>query len=299
MRIQKNDTAEIKRHFDELAAEIRKVSSAEDLYYYPSTGNLGDALIRVGTERFFSDFGIRKKNIIIEDELLFELDEEYKKVSLIAPEKMKHSTLLYGGGGGWCSLWTGAQENAAKLSSIFAHTIVLPSTYENQVSIENATLYARDKFESMQNSNKSSFCHDMAFYLLFSSPYSINKTQRARTAFCFRKDKESNIKEQWKIPLSNVDLSWKGNFLDSPLPMLEYVAGHKCVHTDRLHVAVSCCLTGTPFYLYPGAYFKNEAIFKTSMEPYFDFGRWREALPFSTRIANSIERKARSIFSFN
>lgn len=290
------DILEIRSKFESLARKIEDLSEGHKVYYYPSTGNLGDALIRIGTEQFFSDFGIKTGKLIYENERLIELDDNYRTTGEIKESTARNSLLLFGGGGGWCNLWTGARENTGKLSQIFRKVLVLPSTYETPISLENVTLYARDSYESMQSVKDALFCHDMAFYLLFSMPYAVHKNRSSKTAFCFRKDKESKIKEHWKIPLSNIDLSWKGNYLDSPLPMLEYVAEHKAVHTDRLHVAVACCLTGTKFYLYPGAYFKNKAIFKTTMDPYFDLGTWREDFPLSVKISNSLERKAKALF---
>ena len=287
--------SEILKIFEDLASKILEKSRNSEVFYCLNPGNLGDSLIREGTEHFFSEFGIQKKNILYENETIYLLDEKNNKDKKIDPSSLKISTLVYAGGGGWCNVWTGGRKNVEQLSQFFSHTIILPSTYENPVELENATIYARDLYESMQNAKDALFCHDMAFYLLFSMPYAIHKTRSLNTAFCFRKDKESNIKEHWKIPLSNVDLSWKGNYLDSPLPMLEYVAEHKAVHTDRLHVAVACCLTGTKFYLYPGAYFKNKAIFKTTMDPYFDLGTWRDDLPLSVKISNSLERKVKAL----
>lgn len=293
--MKKRDINEIRECFEKLSEEIKKVVGARKAYYRPNPGNLGDALIRQGTEAFLKDHEINAERLPLDaEELLFEKTdlqaEEYPEFS-----ELKEAVLIYGGGGGWCKTWTGGKDAVMHASKHFHHTLVLPSTFETPTSISNCTLYARDRFESIKNAQDAKFCHDMAFYLLFSPIFRASKNRTHGTAFCFRKDKESNIKEHWKLPLSNVDLSWKGDYLDSASPMLEYVATHQLVHTDRLHVAVSCCLTNTPFCLYPGAYFKNRAIFETTMAPYFEIGTWRERLPLKIRIANKIERKIKRL----
>lgn len=290
------DYSQIKISFDRLAEKLKEVASTGKIYYYPNPGNLGDALIRAGTEQFFSDFGIATTTIGHDEQRTLVRDDDLKNVPRTKVTGFRDSTLIYGGGGGWCRFWSSGKNTVEELSPHFRRIIVLPSTYETPVRLDHAQLYARDKFESMQNAQDALFCHDMAFYLLFSNPYNVSKRKVARTAYCFRKDEESQTQEKWRLPLSNVDISWHGTHLDSPLPILEHVAEHEFVHTDRLHVAIACCLTGTRFFLYPGAYFKNRAIFLSSMDPYFELGKWREHLPLTTRISNSVQRKTKKIF---
>ena len=42
------------------------------------------------------------------------------------------------------------------------------------------------------------------------------------------------------------------------------------IHTDRLHVAILACLLHKRVHFYKGGYFKNEAVFRSSMRDYFD-----------------------------
>lgn len=39
---------------------------------------------------------------------------------------------------------------------------------------------------------------------------------------------------------------------------------------DRLHVAILACLLHKRVHFYKGGYFKNEAVFRSSMRDYFD-----------------------------
>ena len=39
---------------------------------------------------------------------------------------------------------------------------------------------------------------------------------------------------------------------------------------DRLHVAILACLLHKRVHFYNGGYFKNEAVFRSSMRDYFD-----------------------------
>lgn len=276
---------EMKSDFSKLAETICQLSNGHQLYYLPNPGNLGDAIIRVGTEQFLRDFGINASLITRDDHGKVTFGEHGRTLST---GDLRNGILLFGGGGGWCSIWQGGQEIVSQLAPKFHHTIVLPSTYEITPNIPNTTFFSRDKYESMLNAPFSSFCHDLGFYV---RPDTINSTPIARTGFCFRKDQESGFERKWHIPLSNHDISWTGDYLSNPKPMFEYLANFKVIHTDRLHVAIACCLIGVKVFLYPGAYFKNRAIFMSSIAPYFDGVKWRRRLPIRLLLLSKLQRK--------
>jgi len=279
----------MKQEFDYLANKIKELAKGRQIYYHPNPGNLGDALINIGVEKFLYDYDIHARLILPEDNV----NSLTQKKDLISESNIdnintKDSILLWGGGGGWCNNWMGGFENVARLSKKFRHTIVLPSTYAIPVKIPNVTFFARDQYQSQEFVSESLFCHDMAFYI---GRFERTIPVTAEKGFCFRRDKESGFEKRWRIPLANVDVSWMGNYLSPVEPMIEHLQKYKEIHTDRLHVAIACCLLGTPVYLYPGSYFKNRAVYLTSMQGRFPGAKWRTKIPFPDFIRNSFERR--------
>ena len=104
---------------------------------------------------------------------------------------------------------------------------------------------------------KHFFCHDMAFYL-FDKITSEN----------FRTDRESFGKQNY-IAL-NMDISLWGNEITPIAPFIKKIDEFDIIHTDRLHVAILACLLHKRVHFYKGGYFKNEAVFRSSMRDYFD-----------------------------
>lgn len=273
---------EMKLEFSKLADTICKLSNGHQIYYLPNPGNLGDAIIKMGTEQFFRDFGINALIITYNGQVTLNTHG-----CALSAEDLRNGILLYGGGGGWCSLWKGGQEIVSQLAPKFHHTMILPSTYEITPNIPNTTFFSRDKYQSTLNVPVTSFCHDLGFYY---RPDIVTSGPRARTGFCFRKDIESGFEKKWRIPLSNHDISWTGNYLSNPKPMFEYLANFKVIHTDRLHVAIACCLIDVKVFLYSGSYFKNRAIFMSSIAPYFKGVKWRKRLPLHCIVLNKLQR---------
>ena len=277
--------SEMQAEYARLASSIKAAADDRPIYYFANPGNLGDALIRAGTERFFRDFGINARRIAYGDGGEVMVQEDGR---ILRAGELRAAVLLYGGGGAWCNIWGGGLENVSALAPQFHHTVVLPSTYEMTPSIPAVTFFARDRFESLQNLPSARFCHDMGLY--YRPAVSVGAAA-AGIGFCFRKDAESGFSKRWRIPLSNHDISWTGDHLSDVTSMFDYLAGHKTVHTDRLHVAVACSLLNVRVHLYPGAYFKNRAVFLSSLEPHFECVRWRTSLPLHIAARNSLQRR--------
>ncbi|HKK14531.1 MAG TPA: polysaccharide pyruvyl transferase family protein [Gammaproteobacteria bacterium] len=276
---------QMQQEYARLAATIRDLADGRPMYYVANPGNLGDAIIKAGTEQFFRDFGIDARLVGYGDDGRIVLGDGGR---ILGEHELRDAVLLYGGGGGWCKLWGGGRRIVSELAPIFHHTVVLPSSYEITPDIPGVTFFARDRFESLQNLPSAQFCHDMGFYY---RPARAGGAAPGGTGFCFRRDKESGFEKRWRIPLSNHDISWSGDYLSDVTPMFEYLSNFKTVHTDRLHVAIACSLLGVRVHLYPGAYFKNRAVFLTSIAPHFACARWRTSLPLSVAIRNSLQRR--------
>lgn len=251
--------------FMKLAETIQQhAAQGEKVYLLCNPGNWGDALIRFGTEQFLKHYGIAYEKLYITTRLQDRL--KWLKAGF------SNSLLLCIGGGAWCSHYahlSKAVENIQRKYR-FRHIIVLPSTYESSYQIDNVTFFRRDQFQSAESMPNSTFCHDLAFFI--GSLQSPKPTKQI--AYCFRRDVETSGQHQ--ILQNNHDLSDQGTEDMGVFEFFQYLAEYETIHTDRLHVAVGSSLLGRQVYLYPGKYFKNNAIFRSSIEPYFPNTRWRD-----------------------
>jgi hypothetical protein len=107
------------------------------------------------------------------------------------------------------------------------------------------------------------FCHDMSFYL-----GSFQAEPGQGEGWFFRTDAESA--RDGRLPPGNQDISTRGDHRSDIYPFLAEIARSAVIHTDRLHVAIAACLLGREVHLYPGAYFKNRAVFHSSIQGYYD-----------------------------
>ena len=135
----------------------------------------------------------------------------------------------------------------------------MPSTYEGSYDIPGVTLYCRDRFQSLSNNPGAKFCHDMALFI-----NDIKPTNGNGSGFFFRTDKESSGKID--IPYSNIDLSLKGTNKTVVSGFFEHLSPYEMIETDRSHVAIAACLLGKKVKLYSGGYFKNEAVYHSSLK---------------------------------
>lgn len=120
-------------------------------------------------------------------------------------------------------------------------------------------------FESKQKMPNATFCHDMAFYI---GKEFLQKGKGSGKGYFFRCDAESA--NRIKIPPGNVDIALQGNHLSDVSQYFEILNRFAIIYTDRLHVAIAACLLEKEVHLYPGAYFKNRAVYLSSIKDYFD-----------------------------
>jgi exopolysaccharide biosynthesis predicted pyruvyltransferase EpsI len=95
------------------------------------------------------------------------------------------------------------------------------------------------------------------------------------TLHCFREDAE---KSGVKLPDDNIDLSGllkhkkvinRANAFWVCNQFLRFIDSFPKVKTNRLHVAIAAALLNKRVYLYKNSYYKNEAVYKYSMENRF------------------------------
>lgn len=234
-----------------LAERMHRICGRSRIYFYANEGNWGDALIRAGTLAFLRHNG-------------FDFVELTSCRRRDWPSAwFRSNVLIYGGGGGWCSLWNRAHAMLQRRAKHFDQIIVLPSTFERAYQLEHAAFFCRDRFESQEAMPEAVFCHDMAFFL--------GRQHRAAgegTGSFFRTDPESSGRIE--IPDGNCDLSCEGDHRTEIGPFFDRIAAFRVIRTDRLHVAIAACLLGRELHFYPGSYFKNRAVFLSSMEGRFE-----------------------------
>ncbi|HZF71582.1 polysaccharide pyruvyl transferase family protein [Sulfuricurvum sp.] len=231
---------------------IKEKGKDGPVYYIANPGNYGDSLIRYATLKFFRDIGLNFTEI---------KSFKTKKREWWPTLFQRNSTLIFGGGGAWCTLWN-HEKLVKKVSKRFKHVIVLPSTYEITPSISNATFFCRDQYESQDRLPDALFCHDMAFYL-----GTISAQEGNGTGYFFRTDKESANKVE--IPISNHDISATGNHYTPIYSFFDEISRFSIIMTDRLHVAIASSLMGKEVHLHAGSYFKNKAVYLSTLKKYF------------------------------
>ncbi|HNW26533.1 MAG TPA: polysaccharide pyruvyl transferase family protein [Candidatus Gastranaerophilaceae bacterium] len=246
----------MKSDFLELEKIIKEKSESKPIYYIPNPGNWGDAIIRYATLKFFKDTNIKY--------------EEIKNISLkiIIKAFFKGATFIYGGGGAWCNCWNHSQHVVNKILDLKKickkiNVIILPSTFENTYDLPEVTVFVRDKFESKENMPQGIFCHDMSFYI-----DKMNVLPGDEIGYLFRTDKESS--GSIIAPKENIDISSMGNELSDVNHLYKFLSKYSVIHTDRMHIAIAGCHLQREVHLYQGGYFKNKAIYQSSLKDNFD-----------------------------
>jgi len=253
--------------FTSLMRQLQNLTAGKRVYYHPNHGNWGDGLIMAGTHRFLADAGIEYTELHYKR---LRSPRWLRKPSWLRTIRRSGSVLIYGGGGGMNQLWnfTGY---VSYIASHFEYTVMLPSTFELQPELRQATLFCRDHFAS-QALTGGEFIDDMAFYLGCrpAPPATLG------TGYFFRTDRESA--GRFAIPADNRDLSLEHEYEYPVQEFFEALAPYDAIHTDRLHVAIASCLLGKKLTVYPGSYFKNEAVFRSSMDGLFPLATFVKAV---------------------
>lgn len=220
-------------------------------FYIHNIGNWGDGVIRSASLKFLDNHNIKYSEI-------FSLAEIFEN-----QERYSDSVLIYQGSGAFCNLWNHSSI-IEQLSGVFKKIIILPSTFEISFSLPNVYSFCRDFYESKINMPDAIFCHDFAFSMDITD-YKYEKGEGI--GYFFRTDIESL--GQLKINSKNRDISLEGNHMSDPDGFISMISGYKIVFTDRLHVAIVAAILNKIVHFYPGSYFKNQAVYNSSMKDFF------------------------------
>jgi exopolysaccharide biosynthesis predicted pyruvyltransferase EpsI len=229
-------------------AELLKefTNKSNPLFFLHNQGNWGDGVIRFASFQFLNYFKID----FIELNSINEIIDHRNLYS--------EKTIIYQGGGALCKFWDHSNI-IIELSTIFKYVIVFPSTFQIHLSLSNVIFFRRDLFESKEYIPDSIFCHDMAFFL---NPGNIETGDGI--GYFFRTDRESL--RLLSINSKNQDISLLGSHNSTPDGFIELISKNKIIFTDRLHVAIIGSLMNKIVHFYSGAYFKNKAVYLSSMK---------------------------------
>ncbi|MEO8494733.1 MAG: glycosyltransferase [Planctomycetota bacterium] len=232
----------------EFAALGNHLKSLAPFQFLSAPGNWGDAIIRSGTLRFFD-----------------ELDVEYHELSH-AGEARSNLPAVLGGSGGFCRYWNWSPRAARQLQELSRELVVLPSSFEAASLAWNedkagSTFYAREdeSLRQIQDRCRVYFCPDMAFWN-DTSGYSAPTVEILNA---FRTDAESL--GMFRRHSHNRDLSAEHDATGNSQQFFAQIAKYSTIRTDRAHVAIAAAMLGRTVALYPNAYHKNSAIFRSGL----------------------------------
>lgn len=232
---------------------IASVSLESEVYYCPSPGNWGDALINYGTSQFFEFYSLPHSTVTREEVVRLSEDELHSTCG---------SILIVGGGGGWCKNWSSTKSLVESVANKFKHVIILPTTYELSFIEDspNITYFSRALLPPDINNFNVHFCHDMAFFIDLETQIQIPPLWRL---IAFRGDKEKSL-ESFNHQ-QQIDISLLGNSFSSIIPFFEIISRFELIYTDRLHVGIAASLLNIRCALLPGNYVKTSDVWESSI----------------------------------
>lgn len=254
------------RHHPVLIDSLKHFAE-QNAVFYSGYGNLGDALIAVGTVDLFEDLGWDPQHVY----------GNHKDIL------SGHRYVVMGGGGGWVKgLWEGYIEQTLEFLRNGGQMLILPSSFagfgtEFVPYADQLLIFCReeqsykDLLQQGMPEDRVFLCPDLAFYTKEQHFSDLEKKGHYPLLKILRRDEESACKS-W--PRDSVDLPLLFNgiqwaTLDECLPPLRAVAGiigqFECVETDRLHMAIFSTLLGCSVTVEPSNYFKIKGVFEYTL----------------------------------
>jgi len=228
---------------------IKYKNSNVDFYRFP--GNYGDSFIWHGTIKLLEQLNIGVNYTEIDSNIL-------------------NDVLFIDGGGNLVDYYSDVRNFLEKKKELYKEIVILPHTIygENQKKLlnslnNNVVIFCREMSSFVFVKKYANKCqvymwHDCAFYNDFSNI----KIKGKGILNAFRKDIES---ARDKILEDNFDLSYNG-YAKKPLDQfLNKINEFEVINTDRLHVGIVGALLGKTVNLYPNSYFKNRAVYESSL----------------------------------
>jgi exopolysaccharide biosynthesis predicted pyruvyltransferase EpsI len=230
--------------------------------FVPNVGNLGDALIAHSTYSFFGVHNVEFTIARLTDDV-------------------KGACVLVGGGGNLIEGYYNDLSGFLARSGRHNRIIILPHTIVGNAELWHSMkgrleIFARER-ETLGfltrigiPAHKIYLADDMAFWLDGRLP-PLGVPQEATTLVCLRGDSES--RHLVHPPSHNFDVSalmfndWADEDVTGHAArmFLTLIARYTHIVTDRLHVAIAGYLMGRTVTLLPNSYYKNRAVYASSM----------------------------------
>jgi exopolysaccharide biosynthesis predicted pyruvyltransferase EpsI len=269
---------------------FRRIFPRRKIYIFgvPQHGNLGDQAIAETTKQFVERYSKRE---VIE----IPMADSLSAAAEIVHEIGQDDFIAWHGGGNMGTIWSNEEEARLKTLPKFYNSaiVMLPQSiyYDNEKaliksrkiynSLRNATLFTREQVSydfAKKNFNKidSQLMPDMVFSLKYKSKH----TERRGAITLLRKDKEKLVKkaEQNKIikhlrddynKITESDTVISEWFSDISKrkqvvnDLLDEIALHEVVVTDRLHGMIFAYITRTPCVVFENSNHKIRSTYET------------------------------------
>jgi len=266
------------------------------LYYRPTTGNAGDALINVGFYSICDAIGISFEEV--------GNDFDYGSIR-------ENELLILSGGGYIVPYWDGGSELIHQVTQFDFPLLMLPQSIQGREDVlrrlrPQDTLFLREKYSFEYARSLGLECalgvdHDLAFAVdadaVLKETPALPPNRRLRDCrklgYCkyhefrstfisaldaFRTDIES-ARPGKKSRINDASLVAKfgtatraENFY-SAKRLLSMLSRYRRVRTDRLHVMIGCVLVNTPVTVFDNAYHKIRGVHEYSIAPFPDRSR--------------------------
>jgi GT2 family glycosyltransferase/exopolysaccharide biosynthesis predicted pyruvyltransferase EpsI len=230
-----------REHLLEVIGDNRKLTLVRGL------GNVGDELIRAGTERLLEA-------------------HPFDEIGLDDLPGSSGDTVLLPGSGAFCRPYHEWMPRALAIAELrFDRVIVLPSSFDvgedsvrDALRRTSATIFAREpeSLRRIEGLCRARLAHDCAFFFDFSRFEAPGKG----TLNAFRTDREATTGELMLD--DNDDISVTAPSLKAWLAKIERYA---VVRTDRAHVMIAAALMGREVEFAPSSYHKLEALAASSL----------------------------------
>lgn len=223
-------------------------------------GNRGDGVIHMGGRQLFSQLGLHWNEIHEDDENLADA---------------KGDVLLVFGCGGLARSYQSLAQQAQRIAGNFKQIVLLPASFDLRSAPVLAyarswdhryTIFCREMVSYDALSKESGvrpkqilLGHDLAFHADLSSW--ANRSHKGVIGI-IRRDKEAtNDAFPTDIPIDDAS---NGSETE-PAGLLDCVAAHSIIYTDRCHAAITGAMMGRRVFFYRNNYFKNRAIYEHSL----------------------------------
>lgn len=223
-------------------ALLDAIGDGSELTLVTGPGNVGDQLIRAGTER------------LLEGHI-------YHEIAFDELPCRSGDTVLLPGSGAFCRAYHEWMPRALAIAELrFDRVIVLPSSFDvgedtvrESLRRTTATVFVREpeSLRRIEGLCRARPAHDCAFFFDFSG----FRAPGQGTLNAFRTDREATVGEL--IFDRNDDISVTAASLDA---WLAEIARHALVRTDRAHVMIAAAMMGKEVEFAPNSYHKLAAI---------------------------------------